>query len=85
MHRIIYSPHNTPVAITNLFHTNSSIHQHNTRHKHEFHIHSSVCKSSLSFLGPSLWIKLPTVLKACVNYKEFQKNTKKFYLTNCKL
>ena len=47
MHRIIYNPHNTPVAITNLFHSNSSTHQHNTRHKHEFHIHSSVCKSSL--------------------------------------
>jgi len=73
MHRFVYSRDELPIAITDLFSANNDIHSYNTRHKHEFNLNSNICVNSLSFIGPSLWLKLPRNLTECSSLTVFIK------------
>ena len=72
MHRIIFDPTSIPNTITDLFLNNRQVHNHYTRNRHEFNIQADVCGSSINFIGPSNWNKLPLPLKSCPNYKKFE-------------
>jgi hypothetical protein len=63
MYRCMYDPINVPRAIVNLFKSNRSISQHNTRSCNDFYLDGNLSRSSISYRGPSTWSKLPTSLK----------------------
>ena len=65
MHRFIYYRQSLPAVISKLFCSNDDVHNYNTRFKHQFNL-NYVCKSnSISFVGPSMWLKLPRDIKEC--------------------
>jgi len=71
-------PLNVPQVIVNLFNPNSNIHDHNTRSKHDPHLNSNLNSKSLSFLGPSMWGKLPLKLRAIPSLNAFLSQYKSF-------
>jgi len=73
MHRFIYNRHVLPKVIAELFSSNNDIHAYNTRFRHEFNLQSSCCVKSLSYIGPSLWLKLPRDVTTCFNINTFSK------------
>ena len=71
MHRFIYCRQSLPVVISKLFCTNDDVHNYNTRFKHQFNL-NYVCKSnSISFIGPSMWLKLPNYIRECPSQSGF--------------
>jgi len=65
MHRFIYCRHSLPVVISRLFCCNNEVHDFNTRFKYQFNLSHVTNSNSISFLGPSMWLKLPNVAKEC--------------------
>ena len=59
MYRVVYCKCLLPSVIVNLFSINDDIHSYNTRSRHEFNIQANSCTNSISYIGPSMWLKLP--------------------------
>ena len=78
MHRVIYFSHSLPIAISILFCSNDDVHTHHTRFKHQFHLNYVGYSNSLSFNGPSMWIKLPNNIKECQSLSAFVRLGKSF-------
>ena len=73
-----------PSVFHDYFHTNSFVHQYNTRNKNDFHVYSCMTKfgsKSLLCNGPQLWNELPVSLKANSSLSTFEKLLKA-YLRN---
>ena len=80
MHRVVYNADCLPSAITSLFNTNINTHNYNTRCKYEFNMQNVVSNRSISFFGPSLWIKLPKNVRLIVNPKLFFNACKNLFI-----
>src|ERR1700759_151394 len=59
MYRVVYCRFLLPSVIVNLFSINDDFHCYNTRSRHEFNIQANSCANSISYIGPSMWFKLP--------------------------
>ena len=81
MYRVVYCRSCLPNVISNLFIINDNIHSHNTRSRHEFNIQANSCVNSISFIGPSLWFKLPRINREYSSVLEFVSECK-IYLLN---
>ena len=77
MYRIVYCRYLLPSVIVNLFSTNDDIHTYNTRSRHEFNIQANSCANSISYIGPSKWLKLPRTNRELSSLSSF--------LHHCKL
>ena len=64
IHKCLYNTTSTPVIIQNWFQRGFELHNHNTRHKANFILDSTLNPKSLTFLGPTLWSKLPLTLQS---------------------
>jgi hypothetical protein len=78
---MFHAVHNTsklPIVLFKLFKLNVSVHNHNTRMKTDLNLRSNISTKSISFIGPSLWYKLPVNIKNCCHLKEFINKCKTF-------
>ena len=71
MHRFIYCRNSLPTVISKLFCSNSDIHTFNTCFKHQFNLNYVTNSNSISFVGPSMWLKLPNDIKQCPSLSGF--------------
>jgi hypothetical protein len=76
MHSLIYNRESLPFSLTNYFVSNNDVHSHSTRSSFQFNLQRSSCSSSIAFIGPSMWIKLPLSLKTCSSQFLFLKKYK---------
>ena len=79
----LYTHHKNllPPAFINYFQLNSSIHQHNTRNKSDFHLfHSSnnFGHKTLAYIGCKLWNELPADFKTGSSISIFIKSVKEY-------
>ena len=68
-----------PETIQRLFVRNVEIHQHNTRHRHDPHVVSSLNNvESRSFLhaAPKIWLEFPADIKKCKTIRSFNRKLK---------
>ena len=72
----VLSPSTLPEALRNLFIRNVDVHSHNTRQKYDFNVQHNVSKNSIFHIGPSLWYKLPLIIRNCPTYTNYKKNVK---------
>jgi len=80
MYRVLYCTSLLPNVVSELFKLNSNIHTHNTRSKHEFNIQANACVYSISFIGPSMWFKIPKVIRECSSVSIFIRKCKIYLL-----
>ena len=71
VHRFIYCRHSLPIVISKLFCSNDDVHSFNTRFKHQFNLNYTKNSNSISFIGPSMWLKLPKEIKECSSLSGF--------------
>ena len=74
-----------PITVSNLFSTNSTVHTHNTRQMHKYHViaaKTNKTKFGIKYRGPSIWNKLPDELLCIHNIKLFKRKCKQFVLFN---
>jgi len=71
MHRFIYCRQSLPTVISKLFCSNDEVHFFNTRFKHQFNLNNVNNSKSISFIGPSMWLKLPNDIKYCSSTSGF--------------
>ena len=79
MHSITYNSDSIPVVIKNLFILNNAIHCHHTRSFNLFHVQGKISPEAISFVGPSLWRKLPNSIRDCPNLSIFEKLCKTYF------
>jgi len=77
MYRVVYCRGCLPNVIVNLFSFNVDNHRYYTRSRHEFNIQANSCANSITFIGPSQWLKLPRATRELCSLSSF--------LNNCKL
>jgi hypothetical protein len=73
MHRFIYCRLSLPVVISKLFCCNDDVHSFNTRFKNQFNLNYATSSNSISFIGPSMWLKLPNDIKECPSPSGFMR------------
>ena len=76
VHQFTYSRECLPVAFSNYFTFNSSVHQHNTRNSSNFHLganQTSFDMRNITYFGPVLWNSLPINIKNQSNLHIFEK------------
>lgn len=71
MHRFIYSRQSLPIVISQLFCSSDDVHSYNTRFKHQFNLNYVNSSTSISYVGPSMWLKLPKEIKECSSLTSF--------------
>ena len=72
-----------PITVSNLFSTNSTVHTHNTRQMHKYHViaaKTNKTKFGIKYRGPSIWNKLPDELLCIHNIKLFKRKCKQLVL-----
>ena len=78
MYRVVHYKNSLPTVIVNLFAINNDVHSYNTRSRHEFNLQSNSCVKSISFIGPSMWFKLPKIYRECTSVINFVQRCKVF-------
>ena len=73
MHRFVYSRQELPLSLSKLVTSNNEFHMHDTRYKHNFSMNNVIVSNSISYLGPSLWLSLPSRIKNCPSLAKFLK------------
>ena len=81
-HRRWYHQTTLPGVINNLFIINDSIHHHNTRRMHAFHLKGDCSRKSIEYIGPSLWANLPLNIAECSSEVAFITSCKSHLLVN---
>ena len=72
-----------PVVFSAYFEENILIHQHNTRHKDDFHINvvaSEFGKRAITYKGSTLWHNLPSYIKDTLSSRSFKLALKNYLL-----
>jgi len=83
IHKFLYNRSCLPLVFNNYFIQNNSIHNYNTRNKHNLHlssVHSEYGKRSIKFKASNLWNKLPENLKNITSLPAFKKSLRIFLL-----
>ena len=83
MHCYVYNRSKLPVVFHKYFEENESVHNHNTRQKHDFHthiVHSETGKKSIKYKGSKLWNALPIDMKNISSKYLFKKKAKDYLL-----
>ena len=83
MHNYMYYRTKLPVVFSAYFEENKLIHQHNTRHKDDFHINvvaSEFGKRAITYKGSTLWNNLPSYIKDTLSSRSFKLALKNYLL-----
>lgn len=80
MYKCIYMPTTLPTHFTQLFQTNSQIHNHNTRGSNSIHLANNCKGNSISFKMSTEWNKLPPNIKTLPSISKFIPALKQYYL-----
>jgi hypothetical protein len=76
MYRVVYCRGCLPNVIVSLFNINDDFHSYNTRSRYEFNIQASASVNSITFVGPSLWVKLPRAIRESCSVDMFIRQCK---------
>ena len=82
IHRCLYHQTALPSVINKLFIKNDSVHHHNTRRMHSFHLKRDCSRKSIEYIGPSLWANLPLNIAECSSEVAFITSCKSHLLVN---